>query len=459
VNGERSGPGPDEELLLAMYAEHHDALLHDALGLTSGDRQRAEALVQETLLRAWRDPGAFDPKHASGGEWLRSVLHGLAADTDAAVSREGSAHPPAEQAVPAQERGRSAQTRRVAEAVRALVPTHRAVLLETHYRDRSLAEAAEALGVPVGTVKARLYHALTKLRAALSEREPRGAGPESAEATTAVGGEAEAGPLGAAEADRADERRTQTSGFDPARLSLGAYVLDKLAPEEKRTIAAHLATCAACRGERDALAAVVPLLDTLTEADVVSGPAAPETAGPGGTASVTGEGPGRAEPGAPGETRPGRSALDEMLQRARDRRRGERLRRIAAALALVVVVAGATWLATSRWSSSGTTSRIGAAGTRSFRASDTASGVTATVTTAPAPWGSEVRLDVSGVPAGTHCKLVAVGLEGSQDSAAAWLAGNGTATVPGAFSQSVDMIARFEVRTDTDETLLSVQKS
>jgi hypothetical protein len=70
-----------------------------------------------------------------------------------------------------------------------------------------------------------------------------------------------------------------------------------------------------------------------------------------------------------------------------------------------------------------------------------------------------VRLDVSGVPAGTHCKLVAVGLEGSQDSAAAWLAGNGTATVPGAFSQSVDMIARFEVRTDTDETLLSVQKS
>ncbi|MEU7059035.1 sigma-70 family RNA polymerase sigma factor [Streptomyces sp. NPDC046197] len=472
MNGDRSGPGPDEELLLTMYTEHHEPLLNDAMRLTSGDRQQAEALVQDAFLRAWRNPEAFDPKRESAREWLRSVLHGLAADTGSAARPERPAHPATEQVTPAQERGRSTQARQVAEAVRALVPTHRAVLLETHYRDRSLAETAELLGVPVGTVKARLYHALKKLRAGLSERGLGGVGPEAADGTTAVGVEAAGGPVEPADADRADERRTRTSGFDPARLSLGAYVLQKLAPDDERAIAAHLATCADCRSERDVLAALVPLLDSISETDVTSEPAAPETdvisrpatpetAGPGGTASVRREGPGQAAPGEAGEAQPGRTELDEMLRRVRDQRRGERLRRYAAVLALVVLVALVTWVVTSRLSSSGTASRIGAAGTRSFSATDQASGVSATVATAPVPWGSEVRLKVSGISAGMHCKLVAVGLEGSQDVAATWLAGNGTDSVPipGAFSRSVDMIARFNVETDTGQPLLSVPTS
>jgi DNA-directed RNA polymerase specialized sigma24 family protein len=47
---------------------------------------------------------------------------------------------------------------------------HRAVLLEVHYRDRSVAEAARALGIPEGTVKSRTYYALHALRIALEER-------------------------------------------------------------------------------------------------------------------------------------------------------------------------------------------------------------------------------------------------------------------------------------------------
>jgi RNA polymerase sigma-70 factor (ECF subfamily) len=44
---------------------------------------------------------------------------------------------------------------------------HRAVVVLHHYLDLSLAEVAETLGVPEGTVRSRLHHAMRGLRAAL----------------------------------------------------------------------------------------------------------------------------------------------------------------------------------------------------------------------------------------------------------------------------------------------------
>lgn len=51
----------------------------------------------------------------------------------------------------------------VARAFRSLQPAHREILTETVFRDRSVNEAAVSLGLPVGEVKARVYHALRAL--------------------------------------------------------------------------------------------------------------------------------------------------------------------------------------------------------------------------------------------------------------------------------------------------------
>jgi RNA polymerase sigma-70 factor (ECF subfamily) len=50
---------------------------------------------------------------------------------------------------------------------RRLSLEHRAVVVLHHYLDLTLDEVAESLGVPVGTVRSRLHHAMRGLRAAL----------------------------------------------------------------------------------------------------------------------------------------------------------------------------------------------------------------------------------------------------------------------------------------------------
>src|SRR5437016_14187928 len=72
--------GDDAELLRVLHAEHGDALFAYALRMCSGDRQRAEDLVQETLLRAWQHPEALDPQRGSVRAWLFTTARNLAID-------------------------------------------------------------------------------------------------------------------------------------------------------------------------------------------------------------------------------------------------------------------------------------------------------------------------------------------------------------------------------------------
>ncbi|MGI8683315.1 MAG: sigma-70 family RNA polymerase sigma factor [Mycobacteriales bacterium] len=161
----------DEALVRALYAEHAGPLLSYALRLT-GDRSQAEDVVQETLLRAWRHPEAMESGRGSLRPWLFTVARNLVVDQHRArrarppeVSAESLVELPA-----ADELDRALQAWQVAAAVATLRDEHRAVLLETYYRGKSVTEAAAALGVPAGTVKSRTYYALRALRLALEER-------------------------------------------------------------------------------------------------------------------------------------------------------------------------------------------------------------------------------------------------------------------------------------------------
>ncbi len=168
--GSPRGPASDEELVRALYTEHAGPLLRYALHLMSGDRQRAEDIVQETLLRAWLHPEAIADRPAR--PWLFAVARNLA--VDAFRARKARPHEVGEGALdlmPApDEAERALESWAVADAVRSLRPEHRGVLLETYYRGKSVAEAAAVLGIPAGTVKSRTFYALRALKLALEER-------------------------------------------------------------------------------------------------------------------------------------------------------------------------------------------------------------------------------------------------------------------------------------------------
>ena len=164
------GPVSDEALVRALYTEHAGPLLRYALHLTSGDRQRAEDIVQETLLRAWLHPEAISERPAR--PWLFAVARNLAVDAyRARRARPREVGEGALELVAApDEADRALESWAVADALRSLRPEHRGVLLETYYRGRSVAEAATVLGIPAGTVKSRTFYALRALKLELEER-------------------------------------------------------------------------------------------------------------------------------------------------------------------------------------------------------------------------------------------------------------------------------------------------
>lgn len=161
----------DDRLLRALWDEHAGPLLAFAMRLT-GDRGRAEDVVQETMLKAWRNRDRIDTSRDSLRPWLLTIAHRVAID----AHRARQARPPevgdeALLAVAADDDiDRALETWLIAEALASLTPSHREVLVETYYRGRSTVEAAKVLRIPQGTVKSRTFYALRALRLALEER-------------------------------------------------------------------------------------------------------------------------------------------------------------------------------------------------------------------------------------------------------------------------------------------------
>jgi RNA polymerase sigma-70 factor (ECF subfamily) len=154
-----------------LYAEHGGALHRYAMHLTGGDAQRAEDLVQETMVRAWRHPEALADRPAR--PWLFAVARNLAVDAHRARQSRPSevVGQSAFDSLPAHDDAdRTLESWAVAEALASLRPDHRTVIVETYYRGCSVAEAAATLGIPPGTVKSRTYYALKALKLALQER-------------------------------------------------------------------------------------------------------------------------------------------------------------------------------------------------------------------------------------------------------------------------------------------------
>ena len=136
-----------------------------------GDSGLAEEMVQECFTRLWRSAGRFDASRGSVGGYLFAIARGSAAD----IRKRPSSKP----LLPAGEARHPAQAGDVDqildslvvhEALDALSPAHGEVLRLAQAEGLTLAQIAERLGLPVGTVKTRMFYGMQSLRSALTER-------------------------------------------------------------------------------------------------------------------------------------------------------------------------------------------------------------------------------------------------------------------------------------------------
>ncbi|MCZ6507607.1 MAG: sigma-70 family RNA polymerase sigma factor [Acidobacteria bacterium] len=168
----------DRAALELLVERWQPRLLRLARRLTQGDE--AGEAVQEAWLAIVRGLGRLEDPARFGtwayrivafkcADWIRQRQRGrrmeqrVTAQPQPVASKIGVAETGAD------ETGAEGDIAALRVALRRLAPSHRAIL-EMHYLDElPVAEIAAVLGIPIGTVKSRLFHARKRLRATLEE--------------------------------------------------------------------------------------------------------------------------------------------------------------------------------------------------------------------------------------------------------------------------------------------------
>jgi len=144
-----------------------------------GDAATADDLLQETFLRVYRHIDRYEPR-GTFAPWMFRIAGNLAI-TELRRRRyrrttplEQGPEPPgdSERCDPAAIHAAGARVREVESALSRLPEPQRAVVLLRMRDGMSLEEVARTLGVPVGTVKSRLHHAVRSLREEIGIPEP-----------------------------------------------------------------------------------------------------------------------------------------------------------------------------------------------------------------------------------------------------------------------------------------------
>jgi RNA polymerase sigma-70 factor, ECF subfamily len=176
----------DRTLVIRAQAGDHDAFttlvaesidrMYATAGLILRSEDRAQEAVQEAMVQAWlgiravREPDRWEA-------WLRRLLinacYGVARRDRRRRLVEIHVAPSGAVPTMADAQASLADRDQLDRGFRLLSAEQRMVLVAHYYLDLSDAEAAEALGIPVGTLKSRLHRAMSALRAAIEAEERR----------------------------------------------------------------------------------------------------------------------------------------------------------------------------------------------------------------------------------------------------------------------------------------------
>ena len=175
----------DEALVALVARGDEDALaeLYDRVGRVAyglalrvlRDERHAEDAVQEAFLQVWRSAATFRAERAKASTWILTLVHRRAVDLVRREERR-QADPLTDDSaagVAPEETEEAAWLRfereRVQAALKQLPDVQREALELAYYGGFSQSELAERLGVPLGTIKSRMFAGLARLRELLDD--------------------------------------------------------------------------------------------------------------------------------------------------------------------------------------------------------------------------------------------------------------------------------------------------
>ncbi len=175
----------DEPALAELYDRVGRVAYGLALRVVRDDRL-AEDAVQEGFLAVWRTAAAFRAERAKASTWILTLVHRRAVDL---VRREQRRRADAlddgvataiasDEAGPDEEVWLRFERERVQAALRRLPDAQREAIELAYFGGYSQTELAERLGVPLGTIKSRMFAGLAKLRELLDETAEGSWSPE-----------------------------------------------------------------------------------------------------------------------------------------------------------------------------------------------------------------------------------------------------------------------------------------
>lgn len=160
------------ELLFRHFAPRVKAYM-----AKSGSAASAEELMQETMVAVWNKAALYDPGKGAASTWIFSIARNLRIDAwrrekhpefdENDPAFQPDSEPRADAQIEAAETAAHVRT-----ALRTLPREQAEVMRLAFFEDSSQSAIAEALQLPLGTVKSRMRLALGKLRAALGDEEP-----------------------------------------------------------------------------------------------------------------------------------------------------------------------------------------------------------------------------------------------------------------------------------------------
>jgi RNA polymerase sigma factor (sigma-70 family) len=175
-----------EESALAELYNRHGRIAYGLALRVLRDQTLAEDAVQDAFLAVWRSAATFVPERAKASSWILTLVHRRAVDLVRREERRRAE--PLEDETRADGAGSAAdvawlrlERERVQEALRRLPDHEREALELAYYGGFTQSQLAERLGLPIGTIKSRMFSGLARLRELL---EPGAQGDEWAPTTS-----------------------------------------------------------------------------------------------------------------------------------------------------------------------------------------------------------------------------------------------------------------------------------